>query len=341
MKALRVSINGLGRIGRAFLKLAIDNPELEIVAVNDLGDLNNLAYLLKYDSAYGAWNKQIETRVDELVIDGRAIKFFQQKDPAQLPWRDLQIEVVVESTGVFESYAKSRVHLEAGARKVVITAPVKDEPPAGVGGATVLVGINEDKLATCQISSNGSCTTNSASPIMQILDEAIGIERAILNTVHGYTASQKLVDGPEAGDFRRGRAAAMNIVPSTTGAATAVTKALPNLENKFDGLSVRVPVLAGSLVDITFVAKRPTTVEEVNQALTTAAASPRWQNIFAVTKEPLVSADIVGNQHASLAQLDLTKVVDKTLVKVLAWYDNEMGYAHTLIRHVLKTGQTF
>ncbi len=340
MARVKVAINGLGRIGRAFLKQAVNESAIQVVAVNDLGTLDNLAYLLCYDSAYGPYNKEVKTSDGNLIVAGQTIKFLQQRDPTLLPWRELGVDVVVESTGVFETYDKAKVHLIAGARKVVISAPTKDEPPAGIGGATVLVGINEDKLSTCQISSNGSCTTNSASPLIAILDEAIGIERAILNTVHGYTASQKLVDGPESGDFRRGRAAAANIVPSTTGAAIAVTKAFPSLVGKFDGLSVRVPVVSGSIVDITFVAKRPTSVEEINKILTTAAASPRWQGIFAVTEEPLVSTDILNSPYGSLAQLDLTKVVDKTLVKVMAWYDNEQGYTHTLIRHVIKTGQS-
>ncbi len=340
MARVKVAINGLGRIGRAFLKQAVNEPAIQIVAVNDLGDLENLAYLLRYDSAYGPYGKEVKTADGNLIVAGQTIKFLQQKDPTLLPWRELGVDVVVESTGVFETYDKAKVHLMAGARKVVISAPTKDEPPAGIGGATVLVGVNEEKLGVCQISSNGSCTTNAASPLMAILDEGVGIERAILNTVHGYTATQKLVDSPDAKDFRRGRAAAMNIVPSTTGAAIAVTKAFPSLTGKFDGLSVRVPVVSGSIVDVTFVAKRPTSVEEINKILTAAAASPRWQGIFAVTNEPLVSTDILNSPYGSLAQLDLTKVVDKTLVKVMAWYDNEQGYTHTLIRHVIKTGQS-
>lgn len=339
MAKTKVAINGLGRIGRAFLKLASDRDELEVVAVNDLGDLDNLAYLLKYDSAYGRFDKEVKTQDGNLIVDGKTIKFLQQPDPAQLPWGQLGIEVVVESTGVFETYDKAKAHLAAGARRVVISAPVKDEPPAGITGATVLVGINEDKLGTCQISSNGSCTTNAASPLIQILDEAVGVERAILNTVHGYTASQKLVDGPDKKDFRRGRAAAANIVPSSTGAAIAVTKALPEFANRFDGVAMRVPVISGSMVDVTFVAKRAVTVAEVNEALIKAAASSRWQGIFAVTDEPLVSSDILDSPYASLAQLDMTRVVDGTLVKVMAWYDNELGYTHTLLRHVIKAGE--
>ena len=339
-RKIKGAINGLGRIGRGFLKVAFLRPEIEIVAVNDLGDIENLAYLLKYDTAYGQWSHEIKTEGDKLVIDGRPIKFVQAKDLAQLPWKDLVVDVVVESTGVFESYAKSKVHIDAGARKVVITAPVSDEPMAGISGATVLMGINQEALETCQISSNASCTTNSASPLIKILHDKIGIEKAILNTIHGYTASQKLVDSPDAKDWRRGRAAAANIIPSTTGAAIAVTKVIPELANKFDGIAVRVPVITGSLVDVTFIAKRNTTVDEVNKVLKVAAADPNWQNIFSVTEEDLVSSDIVGSSYASIADLSFTKVVDGNLVKVLAWYDNEMGYTHTLVEHVIKTGSS-
>ncbi len=339
MTPIKVAINGLGRIGRAFLKLAVSNPELQVVAVNDLATLENLAYLLKYDSAYGRSGLEVTTSDGLLTINGKSIKVLSEKDPAKLPWQNLRVDVVVESTGVFEEYSKAKAHLDAGARKVVITAPAKGEPVPGVQSGTVLMGVNQEKLATCQISSNGSCTTNSASPLIQILDEAIGIEKAILNTVHGYTASQKLVDGPEAKDFRRGRAAAANIVPSTTGAASAVTEALTNLAGKFDGISMRVPVITGSMVDVTFIAKRSTTIAEVNAALERAATSPRWQKWFAITTEPLVSSDIVGSPYASIADLTLTRVVAGNLVKVLAWYDNEMGYTHTLIDHVITTGR--
>ena len=339
MKQVRVAINGLGRIGRAFLKLAIKRPEIKIIAVNDLGDINNLAYLLKYDSAYGRSGLAIEVKDGKLWVENRPLIFLQEKEPAHLPWRDLQIDVVVEATGRFENYEAAKTHLEAGARKVVVSAPVKGEPPPGIPGATVLMGINEDKLAICQITSNASCTTNSASPVIQILHDALGIDKAILNTVHGYTATQKLVDAPDARDFRRGRAAAVNIVPSTTGAAISVTQAIPALKDKFDGIAIRVPVIAGSIADITFIAKRPTSVEEVNRILKQATALPRWKNIFSVTEEPLVSSDIIDSPYASLADLALTKVVGGNLVKVMVWYDNEVGYTHTLVEHVIKTGQ--
>jgi glyceraldehyde 3-phosphate dehydrogenase len=336
MAKTKIAINGLGRIGRAFLKTAWLSPDLEIVAVNDLGNLDNLAYLLKYDSAYGPAKLEIKTAPGELIIAGRAVKFLQEKDPAKLPWAQLGIDVVVESTGVFETYAKAKAHLEAGAKKVVVSAPVKDEPLAGVACSTVLMGVNDDQLAGQTLTSNGSCTTNASAPLIRILDEAIGIEKALLNTVHGYTATQKLVDSPDERDFRRGRAGAVNLVPSTTGAAQTVAKVWPAMTGKFDGLSLRVPVLTGSIVDVTFIAKRPTSVEEVNAILTKAASDAHWQGIFAVTTEQLVSADIVGTPYASIADLSLTKVVDGNLVKVLAWYDNELGYVHTLVRHVKK-----
>lgn len=340
MKKIRVAVNGAGRIGRAFVKVAHERKEIEIVAMNDLGSVDNIAYLLKYDTAYGKTPFEISVSADKkgIVIDGKTVAFLSEKDPLKLPWKDLDVDVVVESTGLFTSYAGAKVHLDAGAKRVVISAPAKDEPTGDIRGATVLLGINEDKLATCDISSNASCTTNAGSPVMAILHETIGIEKAILNTVHGYTASQSLVDGPNKKDFREGRAAAHNIVPSSTGAAIAVTKALPELAGKFDGISMRVPIIVGSVADITFLAKRNTTVEEINQILTDAAATPRWKNTFTVTREQLVSSDIVGATHASIADLSFTRVVDGNLVKVLAWYDNEMGYTHTLVDHVVKAG---
>lgn len=343
MKKIRVAINGFGRIGRAFLKVAWDRPEIEVVAVNDLGDIANMAYLLKYDTVYRGWNREIKVEGDSLSIDGDKVKVLAQKDPTLLPWKDLDIDVVVESTGLFTSYEKAKVHLDAGAKKVVISAPAKDpsiDSGQAVHGETILLGVNEEKFGTCDITSNASCTTNAASPLIAILDEAIGIEKAILNTVHGYTASQGIVDGPNKKDFREGRAAAQNIVPSSTGAAIAVTKAFTKLEGLFDGVSMRVPVPAGSIVDITFISKKDTTKEEVNEVLKKASQEKRWANIFAVTEEDLVSSDILGSKYGSIADLAMTRVVGGNLVKVMGWYDNEMGYTHTLIEHVIKTGQT-
>ena len=338
---VRVAINGFGRIGRAFLKVAVQRPEIEVVAVNELGDIHNMAYLLKYDSVYG--KSDLEISVDEktpaIVVNGKKIKFVSEKEPLKLPWKDLAVDVVVESTGLFTSYEKAKVHLDAGARRVVISAPAKDESGSVTYGETVLLGVNDEKLKNCQISSNASCTTNAGSPLVAILDEKIGIEKAILNTVHAYTASQAIVDAPNKKDFREGRAGAQNIVPSSTGAAIATTKAYPALAGKFDGISIRVPVVAGSIVDVTFIAKRGTSKEEVNKILKTAAGSARWKDIFTVTEEPLVSRDILGNHYASIADLALTRVVDGNLVKVLAWYDNEMGYTYTLVDHVVKAGK--
>lgn len=330
----RVAINGFGRIGRAFFRMSFDHPDIEVVAINDLGNLENLAYLLEYDTVYGRAPYSVQVVEGALLVDSRTIAFSSIKEPKELTWGAQNIDVVVESTGVFTSYEKAKVHLDAGAKRVVISAPVKNEAGSEVKGATVLMGMNEEALSTCTMSSNASCTTNATSPLIGILNEAIGIEKAILNTVHAYTASQALVDGPSKKDFREGRAAAQNIVPSSTGAAIATTMVHTDLKGKFDGISIRVPVPVGSIVDVTFIAKRPTTVEEVNTALRTGAESDRWKNLFAVTDAPLVSSDIIGARHAAIGDLAMTRVVDGTLVKVLAWYDNETSYTQTLIDHV-------
>lgn len=338
MSKIRVAINGLGRIGRAFFKLAQERDEIEIVAINDLGDIENLAYLLKYDTAYGPSKFKVEIKKGEIVVNNNAIDILSEKDPALLPWDKMNVDVVVESTGVFNTYEAARKHIDAGAKRVVISAPAKSEPKDETE-ATVLMGINDDKLQTCEVSSNASCTTNAGSPLMAILDEKIGIEKALLNTVHGYTATQSLVDAPSKKDFRRGRAAAMNIIPASTGAAIATTEALPQLKDKFDGIALRVPVIVGSIADITFIAKRDTTVEEVNKILEDAAKDSRWEGIFTATKDPIVSRDITGNTHAAIADLSFTRVVGGNLVKVLSWYDNEMGYSNALLEHVIKTGK--
>jgi glyceraldehyde 3-phosphate dehydrogenase len=337
---IRVAINGAGRIGRAFYKLARENKKIEVVAMNDLGDIENIAYLLKFDTVYGQAKFDIKVKADHsaLIIDGKEVKFLSEKMAMDLPWKDLDIDVVVESTGHYTRYSDAKAHLDAGAKRVVVTAPMKDDPVPGVEGATVLLGINEEKLETCEITSNASCTTNAASPVLAILDEAIGVEKAILNTVHSYTASQGIVDGPNKKDWREGRAAAQNIVPSSTGAAIAVGKALTQLDGKFDGISIRVPTIIGSIADITFIAKRDTTVEEVNEIMTKASHTPKWKHIFEVTSEPIVSSDVRDAAHASIADLSFTRVVGGNLVKVLAWYDNEMGYTHTLVDHVVKLG---
>ncbi len=356
MNKVRVAINGFGRIGRAFYKLARARPELEIVAVNDLGDPENMAYLLKYDTAYGRADFDVEVvGGDEpgFVVGGEKVVIIQEKDATKLPWAKYNIDIVVESTGFYASYEKSKVHLDAGAKRVVITAPVKGgtlegvpmngdgcvECAPGVFGGTVLMGINEAKLSRLQISSNASCTTYAASPLIYILNETIGIEKAVLNTTHAYTGTQKIVDGPGGKDLRGGRAAAQNMVPGSTGAAIAVTEAVPSLINKFDGIAIRVPVIAGSIVDITFIAKRNTSVEEVKQILRDAAKDPRWEGIFTVTEEPIVSSDVIGQLYGSIADLELTRVVDGNLVKVMSWYDNEMGYTNTLVKHVVEVSK--
>src|SRR3990167_7364749 len=339
MAKIKVAINGLGRIGRAVLKTAIKREEIELVAVNDLGDIDNLAYLLKYDTVYGRSGLDVSTQKGEklfMMVNGQKIAFFQQKEPSLLPWNELDVDVVVESTGFFESFEKAHGHIDAGAKRVVISAPAKEG--GDVKGATVLMGINEDELANVQVSSNASCTTNAGSPLIQILHETIGVEKALLNTVHGYTATQRLVDSPDAKDWRRGRAGAQNIVPSTTGAAIAVAKGITELAGKFDGIAMRVPVITGSVADITFVTKRDTSVQEVNDILRKAAQEDRWKKVFTVTDEQIVSSDIVGSPYAAIADLSFTRVVGGNLVKVLSWYDNEMGYTHALVEHVIKAG---
>jgi len=340
MKKIRVAINGFGRIGRAFYRLAHSESAIDVVAINNLGDIGNLAYLLRHDTVYGGVSFEVLFNEHALIIDGKEIPVYAEKDPAKLPWKKYDVDVVVESTGAFTKYETAKAHLAAGATRVVITAPVKDDPEAaGVVGATVLMGVNDSALKTCDVSSNASCTTNAGGPLIAILDEGIGIEKAMLNTVHGYTSSQTVVDGTNTKDFRKGRAAAQNIIPSSTGAAIATTKVLPQLAGKFDGVAMRVPVPVGSIVDITFVAKRDTTVEEVNTILKKASGEARWKGIFMATDEPIVSSDIIGNTHASIADLSFTRVVGGNLVKVFAWYDNEMGYVNTLVRHVMETGK--
>ncbi len=358
-KKVRVAINGFGRIGRAFVRQAMERDDIELVAINDLGSIENLAYLLKYDTVYRKATFDIEVLEKGVQLDPKKseitkaipgklklsndknineIVFVSEKMPENLPWKSLDIDVVVECTGLFTSFSGAAVHVEkAGAKKVVISAPAKDDPKNETE-ATVLMGVNEEKLNTCIISSNASCTTNASSPIIAILDEALGIEKALLSTTHGYTASQALVDAPNKKDFREGRAAAQNIVPSSTGAAIAVTKAFPKLNNLFDGISLRVPVPAGSIVDVTFISKKNTTTEEVNEILKKASMDKRWANIFSVTEEDLVSSDIQGAPFASIADLQFTRVVGGNLVKVLAWYDNESGYTRTLVDHVVKIG---
>lgn len=340
MTKKRIAINGFGRIGRAFFRQIVNNPQMEVVAINDLGTTESLAYLLKYDTVY----KQAEFPVqadgeDAMMINGTKVIVLHEKDPALLPWGNLEIDCVLESTGFFTQYDKAHAHIIAGAKSVVISAPAKDDPTGHITGQTILIGVNEELFAEGAITSNASCTTNAASPLIAVLDEAIGIEKAILSTTHGYTASQALVDGPSKKDLREGRAAAQNIVPSSTGAAKAVAVAYPKLVDKFDGISLRVPVPAGSIVDVTFIASRPTSADEVIKALTDASQTDRWNTVLEVNHDPLVSSDIIGRTVPCIVDAQMVRVVDGNLVKVLAWYDNEYGYTGSLVRHVEKVIQ--
>lgn len=324
MQKVRIAINGFGRIGRHSFKVAWGKEDLEVVAINDLTDNKTLAHLLKYDTAYPAFDHEIGYDEENLIVDGKQIKAFGEKDPTQLPWRELDIDVVLESTGVFRDKEKAGMHLTAGAKKVVISAPGKGE-----GIKTYVRGINCGSYASEDIIDNASCTTNCSAPIMRVLEDSFGVEKALLNTIHAYTADQNLQDGPHK-DLRRARAAAQNMVPTTTGAAIATTKVIPSLENKFDGIAVRVPVITASLVDCTVLLKKDVSVEDVNKALKDASEG-YLQGILTVTDEPLVSSDFIGNPYSSIADLSLTKVVSGNLVKIIAWYDNEWGYANRLV----------
>ncbi len=328
---LRVAINGFGRIGRIFFRQAFEHPEIEVVAINDLGSAENLAYLLKYDTVYGQFDKKVEAKNGALAVDGQEIKVLQETVPTELPWKKMEVDVVIESTGVFDTKEKASGHLAAGAKRVVITAPAKDEVTP-----TATPNVGMQTLTDDLVTSNASCTTNAVNPVAAIMQTSVGVKKALLVTVHGYTATQGLVDGPDKkNDFRRARAAAQNIVPSTTGAALATTRVITELKNKFDGLAIRVPVISGSLIDFTFVSERPTSVKEINDIFQKAAQAPEWQGILMVTEDPIVSSDILRNPHGSIVDLALTRVVDGDLVKVFSWYDNEWGYAAMLLKHAI------
>lgn len=326
---IKLAINGFGRIGRAAFKIARERDDIEVVAINDLGELENLAYLLRYDSAYGRYGRLVEVTKGQLVVDGRPTAVFAEKDPSNLPWKDLAVDVVVESTGVFTDEAGARQHLTAGAKKVIISAPTKGEALS-----TVLRGVNDDDLAGQEIISNASCTTNCAAPLIGILDTVFGVEKALLTTVHAYTASQSLVDGPAKKDWRGGRAAALSMIPASTGAAVAATQAYKPLKDKFDGVSIRVPVPVVSLADITAVLREDVRAEAINDAFQKAADNPLYQGVLGVTDEPVVSSDFIGDPRSAIVDLSLTRVVGGNLVKVMAWYDNEWGYSNRLIEQV-------
>lgn len=331
----KVAINGFGRIGRNAFRIAFDRKDIQIVAINDLSDTKTLAYLLKNDTAYGQYKHIVTDDENNLVVNGISIPVYAEKDPALLPWLENDVDVVVEATGRFTKSEDAKAHLTAGAKKVVISAPAKDE-----GAKTVVLGVNESALQDAgDIISNASCTTNSVAAVMDIMDRIFGVEKAMLTTVHSYTASQALQDAP-AKDLREGRAAAENIVPTSTGAATAVALTVPSLKGKFDGLSVRVPTPVVSLSDITMLLKRNTTIEEINGALKKEANEPYYQGIIGVSDEPLVSSDYVGNSTSGTVDLLLTNVVDGNLAKVVVWYDNEWGYSNRLVELVADVGKT-
>lgn len=332
--AVRIAINGFGRIGRPSVKIALEKPGLEIVAINDLTEPKTLAHLLKYDTVYGRYAKEVSVDGTALVVDGRQIPVYAEKDPEKLPWKDLRVDVVLECTGFFTTRERAKAHLAAGAQRVIISAPT-DSPDVD----TILLGVNEDRLSDQDIIANGSCTTNNVTPILAILDEALGVEKAMMTTVHAMTATQNLVDGPNK-DLRRARAAGWNIVPTATGASEATIRALPAMEGRFTGLSIRVPVPTVSIADVVAVVKKQTTVEDVQELYRSAAQNERYAGILAVTDEPVVSSDFIGDPHSAIVDAQLTQVVGGNLVKIVAWYDNEWGYANRLVEQAIAVGQT-
>ena len=322
----RIAINGMGRIGRASLKVILESEALSLVAINDILPIENLAYLLKYDSTYGPYQRKVSVSGNTLQVGDKKITYFNERNPENLPWKDLNIDVVIESTGIFTQSEDAAKHLNAGAKTVVISAPTKSQDVP-----TVVHGVNSS-LGKTSIFSCASCTTNSISPIVEILGRRVGIHKAIMTTVHAYTASQSLMDGASPKNYRMGRAAADNLVPTSTGAAIATTKTLPEIAGKFDGVAIRVPAKVGSISDMTFVTKRKVTPIEVNEILEAEANTERYKDVLSTTREPLVSSDIIGSPYASIADLNMTRVVDGDLLKVMAWYDNEWGFTHQMIR---------
>ena len=331
---LKVAINGFGRIGRSAFKIAHDkfSGQIEIVGINDIADSKTLSHLLKYDSNYGIWPHDVRNDANDIIIDTKLYKVFSEKEPNKLPWKDLGVDVVIESTGRFTDKVGAAQHLQAGAKKVIISAPAK-----GGDVPTLVLGVNADKYSGEEIINNASCTTNCVAPVAWVINNKFGILKAMMTTMHGYTQDQNLQDGPHK-DLRRARAAAINIVPTTTGAAISTTEVIPELKGKFDGTALRVPVAVGSISDFTFLLKRKVTVEEINQAFK-EAASGEMKGILAVTEDPIVSSDIVGRSESAIVDLGLTQVVDGDLVKVFAWYDNEYGYSNRLVEQVINVGK--
>ena len=326
----RVAINGLGRIGRSVLRLVMDEPALELVAVNDRVDVENLAYLLRFDTVYGRYPKPVVVDDDELIIDGRRLRTFSSRDPSTLPWKELGVDLVFECTGAFTRREDLEKHVRAGARIVLLSSPSPDVE-------IVVHGTNAPSTSSSIISC-ASCTTNCITPIVEVMGRRIGVRKAVMTTVHAYTSSQAIVDKPNK-RFRRGRAAAANLVPTTTGAAQATTRALPEFAGRFDGIAIRAPIPAGSIADITFVTSRATTVDEVNRVFTEEAATERYAGVLGVSRDPLVSSDVIGDPRASIVDLELTRVIDGDLVKVMSWYDNEWGYANQMVREALSVSR--
>jgi glyceraldehyde 3-phosphate dehydrogenase len=331
---IKVAINGFGRVGRCAFKVALDDHgnEVEIVGINDLTDAKTLAHLLKYDTAYGVYKHEISSDQNDIIVDGKKYHVYAEKDPTLLPWKNLSVDVVIESTGRFTDKEKASAHLKAGTKRVVISAPAK-------GVSTFLIGVNDDKDDGSEpIINNASCTTNSIAPPVSIINEKFGIEKAFLTTIHSYTADQNLQDGPHK-DLRRGRAAAENIVPTSTGAAIATTEVIPELKGRFDGIAIRVPTPVASISDLTFILKKETTAEEINKAFEEASSGARLKGILAVSSDQIVSSDIVGRTESSIVDLPLTQVIAGNLAKVFAWYDNEMGYSHRLVEMAVLAGE--
>lgn len=325
----RIAINGFGRIGRAALKIIIDTPGLEVVAVNDVMSISNAAYLLKYDSVYGKYEHDVTIDDNYLRVGDSKILFITERDPGRLPWKSLDIDAVIESTGLFTKKEDAAKHIQAGAKSVILSGPVKNR-----AAPTVVHGVNTND-GKASIYSCASCTTNNIAPVIEIIDRRIGIKKAILNTVHAYTASQELIDTSSQKKTRMGRAAAINLIPAPTGAATAAIEALPKFEGRFDGLAIRAPVPVGSISDITFITARRTSVGEITDILSDESKTNRYKSVLAVSNEPLVSSDIIQSSYAAIVDLEMIRVVDGDLVKIMAWYDNEWGFTNQMIRQIL------
>ncbi|MBT4722761.1 type I glyceraldehyde-3-phosphate dehydrogenase [Candidatus Falkowbacteria bacterium] len=330
---IKIAINGFGRIGRAALKIALTKKNVKVVAINDLADLDNLAYLLKYDSVYGRYDKSVKVVGKNIVVGKTKIPYYQIAEPNKLPWKKLKVDVALECTGVFKTKKDASRHLKAGAKNVIISAPAK-----GDNVATIVKGVNHKIAKDHDVLANASCTTNCVSPVMAVLEANFGIEKALLTTIHGLTASQRTVDLADKKDWRRGRAAGSNMIPTTTGAALATALVLPSLKGKFDGMAVRVPLICGSMADVTVLLKKDVTEKQINQAFIKATKQPIYKGILETTTDPIVSTDILGNPASSIVDLSFTKVVGGNLVKVCAWYDNEWGYANRLVEMASELG---